>query len=401
MGDLDRARLSNDHLAPLWIEWVLVLLDARSGLQQTSFSGPRACQADLSTGEVVEFSVGNQGKLRISSSTSSIEGLEHIALEAHRRAEAGDVGDGVWWRAAFGTDVALTVGSELQMTRVMSEHVPFDGAWRLGDEILIVIEQGTKEPGPVMFPKFTMDIYFRVPAPAHGPYSRSLADERATTLRAITAFVVAAPVEHGTLFPLVGERLDAVKALVIAAPELPFGGSPIWSQLEALAPEDGPSEARTRVLGAMFSYEQAISQQSGFVALILMVSALEALSVPNVSGWDSNRVTARFSGFLLELCPGAIDEVMQHDNFREAFGTYSSSKRFLNELYGLRSKPLHTGYVSHGVNFPMGDTNGKLRLLLVSDLVRHAVAYFLQRPFSSLIGSPTISQDSTLDHEPG
>lgn len=394
MGDVDRARASEDHLALLLAEWVLVLLQAHLGVQQIRSSGPRAWSATVSTGEAVEFSVGDGGRLEVSSPQPSIDGLEQIALEAHRRAGAGDVGEGVWWRAAFSTDVALTVGSELHMIRVMSEHTPFDGQWRLGDEVLIDFKQGHTEPGPVFFPKFTTDIYFRVAAPGHGPYSRSLAEERGTILRAIVAFVVAAPVEKGAIFPLVGERMDAVKASIASAPELPFGDAPIWEQLEALVPETGPSEARTRVLGAMFSYEQAISQQSGFVALVLLVSALEALSVPNAPGWASNRVTSRFISFVRELCPDAIDETMRHDNFANAFGAFSSSTRFLNELYDLRSKPLHTGFVAHGVDFLMGDNNGKRRLILVSDLVRKAIASFLRRPFSSLIGNPAMAPDA-------
>jgi hypothetical protein len=96
----------------------------------------------------------------------------------------------------------------------------------------------------------------------------------------------------------------------------------------------------------MYAYKQAMRQESEYVTIALLVSALEALSVPNAS-WRLERVTTRFFRFVQELCPEAVRQVMQHDNFAEAFGPYSSERRFIDSLYSLRSQPLHTGFLHH------------------------------------------------------
>jgi hypothetical protein len=151
-------------------------------------------------------------------------------------------------------------------------------------------------------------------------------------------------------------------------------------------------EAFRRAQGAMFAYEQAISQESEYVTLALLVSALEALSVPNAA-WQMERVSARFIAFCLQLCPEAIDVVMKHVNFAQAFGGYSSAKRFLRTLYGLRSKPLHTGFLQHRVShLPAMGGDAGIRVALLSEIVRAAVVAFMRTPFSSLIGHPAVDQ---------
>jgi hypothetical protein len=151
-------------------------------------------------------------------------------------------------------------------------------------------------------------------------------------------------------------------------------------------------EALRRVQGAIFAYEQAMHQESEYVTLALLVSALEALSVPNAT-WQQERVTTRFFRFVQELCSDSLAEVMSHGNIAQAFGAYNSQRRFINAMYSLRSKPLHTGFLQHRLSaLPMGgEADAQIRVMLVSEIVRAGIVKFLRRPFSSLIGHPEIA----------
>jgi hypothetical protein len=125
------------------------------------------------------------------------------------------------------------------------------------------------------------------------------------------------------------------------------------------------------------------------------VSALEALTVPNAS-WQNDRVSARFVDFCLQLCPDAIDTLMRHGNFAQAFGAYRSPRRLLRTLYGLRSKPLHTGFLQHRASaLPAMGGDAGIRVMLVSEMVRAAIVTFMKEPFSSLIGHPTVDPSVT------
>ena len=130
------------------------------------------------------------------------------------------------------------------------------------------------------------------------------------------------------------------------------------------------------------------------MAIALLVSALEALSVPNAT-WRKSRLTTRFLRFVPALCPDSVREVMNHENFSEVFGSYTSERRFLDELYSLRSTPLHTGFLQHRLSaLPMGGGPAGIRVMLISGLVRAGIVEFLRRPFSSLIGHPVIAPPS-------
>ena len=159
------------------------------------------------------------------------------------------------------------------------------------------------------------------------------------------------------------------------------------SFIEAEFDTSGPP----RVQGAIFAYEQAMRQDSEYVTIALLVSALEALSVPNAS-WQQERVTTRFFRFVQELCSDSLVEIMAHGNFAQAFGAYGSQRRFIDAMYSLRSKPLHTGFVQHRLSaLPGMHGDAGIRVTLVSMLVCAGINEFLRRPFSSLTGHPQIA----------
>jgi hypothetical protein len=173
--------------------------------------------------------------------------------------------------------------------------------------------------------------------------------------------------------------------------EITVDGIVLAQRLTELAPYP---ELLRRVQGSLYAYEQALLQEGEYVTLVMLVSAVEALGVPNVSGWDQKRAVARFINFVQQAAPSPLNEIMTHGNFKEAFGNRTSKTRFLNELYSRRSRPLHTGFMQHNVQGALGyfaNTPVQMRVAFTSELVRACIKSFMEVPFSSLIGHPGIA----------
>ena len=235
-----------------------------------------------------------------------------------------------------------------------------------------------------------------VPGPGGGPFTKYMAERVATVIRSIIVYATAAPIEtFPSLFPLRPEAVTEAQqhATDSSVGELTVDGVLFYEAIASLAVGSN-REALRRIQEALFAYEQAISQASEYVAIVLFVSAIEALAVPNVA-WDQDRVTSRFVQFVEQAAfgTGLFSSIMDHSNFRQVFGNISSPKRFLNDLYAARSKPLHTGFVQHG-GFQMSAWEPSMRVALVSDLVRGVIRSFLTAPFSSLVGHPMIAPRS-------
>lgn len=386
-------------LDSLFVDWLIRLLDDRYGVRQRGSPGERRYSITLTDESVIEVEFDASGQPQVQGPTEHRADLPSLVEDARKRASALDFGSGVWWETSFSTDVSGITGvGMLHMMRTMSEHNTrrFQGDWRLGGDALLSFEQAETGPAVAVFPKFDVHMTFRVPAPAPGPHAEAIAAELGTFVRAAVAFATGAPLLGSpVLFPADEDKVREVTSKLANAPELPVEGEPLWAQVWAQAPDVQSTEALRRVQGAMFAYEQAMLQGSEYVTIALLISALEALSVPNAS-WQQDRVTTRFFRFLKELCPEAIDEVMSHANFAQAFGAYTSKRRFMDAMYSLRSKPLHTGFLQHRLAvLPMADSNAQIRVALISDIVRAGIVEFLRRPFSSLVGHPRMSP--TLD----
>ena len=125
--------------------------------------------------------------------------------------------------------------------------------------------------------------------------------------------------------------------------------------------------------------------------MVMLVSAIEALSVPNAP-WDGSRKVARFISFVLQAAPETVNQILGHRNFQAAFRKETTSPRkFLNDLYSRRSRPLHSGFLQHNVQGALGDfTGAPMRVAMASGLVRDCISSFLKTPFSSLTGHPTV-----------
>jgi hypothetical protein len=185
--------------------------------------------------------------------------------------------------------------------------------------------------------------------------------------------------------------VDAAKAQ-LADPAVQYmaaEGTAIGPRMYEFAQLGGDFELFQRMLGGLYAYEQSLSQASEYVAMVMLVSAIEALSVPNAP-WEGKAKVPRFKDFVLHVAPETLDQVIAHRNFPDAFGNRRSPKKVLEDLYSRRSRPLHGGFLlRHDVQGFLGDLmQGPMRVALVSGLVRDCIANFLFAPMSMLTGQP-------------
>jgi hypothetical protein len=386
---------NRDELQKLFVNWLICLLDERYGVSGWGTGGTSPWSVTLADGSTIQVGFKPTGQPDVQGPAKHEGSIASIVEDADRRTVARDYGAGAWWLVSRVTDMRGSGVAILHLMRLRNEHMPrqFQGDWRLGSDVLVCFRQmypSTSSP----IPMFDVDIAYCVPGPGPGPFSQERAEERGTLLRAAISFGTGAPLlDPGVFVPVnTGAWVSEVKGKLGRASELPIytaEGPSLWPEVTMLAQGSNVPEDVRRVQGALFAYEQAIRQESEYVTIVLLVSALEALSVPNFpkKNWRKDRVTTRFLRFVRELSPDDVKNVMNHENFAEAFGSITSSQRFLEDLYSLRSEPLHTGFVQHTVSAPMGGES-PVRVMLVSSFVRAGIVEFLRRPFSSLIGHP-------------
>lgn len=386
----------------LFANWVQSLLTERFGLHGTQ--GTWEFLIDQADRKVVLDIMPPASQLRWSSSDEDRPAVEAIIKEAWRRTRARDLGPGTWFRTRFTSQVGWSTDVyNLHVTRFMMEHRQrrYSGRFRFTDEILLEFEQRQSNPGPINPPDFTVDVTLRAPGPGPGPFTTKSAKDLATILRAATAYWTAAFLEHepgGLVFPAKPEdvataqqHLSDPSVRYIAADGIALGPR-IFEFAESSG--NGDFELFRRALGGLHAYEQALNQVSEYVAIVMLVSAIEALSIPNTR-WEGKRKTTRFISFVLSSAPATVDQVIAHNNFPQAFGNRRSQKKFLNEIYNRRSRPLHTGFLQHNVEGFFGDLTGApMRVALVSGLVRDCISSFVTSPFSSLIGHPRLDREA-------
>ena len=163
-----------------------------------------------------------------------------------------------------------------------------------------------------------------------------------------------------------------------------------FNEFAALGDLDGIN----RVRGALLSYHAALQQASPDVAMMLLVSSMEALIVPRPE-WRKEKATKRFIEGIDALCHSVVEQLVNHPNVERAFsyvkrgGPRARHRQLLDTIYALRSIPTHSGISpTGGAIMSMLDSPGSLKVALLSDLARGAILSFLQAPWSSLIGHP-------------
>lgn len=114
-------------------------------------------------------------------------------------------------------------------------------------------------------------------------------------------------------------------------------------------------------------------------------------------------MSRRFLDFFDDLMPQALDEVLAHANFEEAFQvkrgqrTARALRRDLfRRIYALRSEPVHQGLSTHIHPFGMAyEESASLQRAFFCDLSERAILAYLQAPRSSLIGHPKLDASAS------
>jgi len=394
-------KVNGEDALHLFIDWFWHLLSQKHGIQQTGYAGDAWTFSVQGSCVYKILHNRSNGEVMLDVPESVFPDAEQVAMEAARRASAVDVGDPTWWVTGFESKGNLDESSQLHMMRSVGQHKQFPGKWKLGNDAVVSFNEREFNHLPVL-PKQEVKIVFRSNGPGHGPFGHAAACKNATLIRATLSFVTGTPLEGlPGIFPAKAqEREEAERELEAGAlPEIHLLGLHVWPAIARLL---AGREAFDRVLGALLAYEHALTQKSGNASLVFFVTAIEALIVPNTV-WSKERVTKRFCEFLVTACPETLREVLAHANFREAFGEIEKPKEFVEKLYQLRSRPIHTGHLGMFRDILNADPDS-VRVALVGDVTRDAILAFLRQPFSSLWGHPKLDpfvriQFSAEEHE--
>lgn len=324
--------------------------------------------------------------------TTGLTSASHRAVIEHATActDLGLIG-GIWWYAVADSKRSLDQTECLQFMRSLDHACRVTGRVALGKQALLEFAAGSEEPGLAHFSPVSAKLFFLAPGIHPGPFSTRLAMGLAPNLTACASYCLGTPLD---LFPSSLRRADptqlaqieqAVRAAPI--PQLAFGGIPIWATLEGLH-FTGAAEAANRAIRAIASYETAMRQRTLAATVVHLVSAIEALALPNLPSVAKHRTVKRFKDFLCECVPDVLDATLQHGNFSTAFPNVRTAKQLTDEIYDSRSRAVHSGQFGEYYEFHALDEG--VRVALIAEIARAAIVSFVQCPFSSLVGHPSI-----------
>lgn len=327
--------------------------------------------------------------------------VKQISNEAQKKVESNTPTPGSWWSIGFDKQQGnMDQNSLLHMFRNLGTYKRGPEKLRLGRSALLEIEDGTGDH-PALFPKLSIEVSIISPGASTGPFSKMQAEKMIPVVGAVLSSCFGTPLTpSAALFPVKDEKLNEVVKDVKSNEilELGFQGVPIWSVLQNCH-LSGAGELADRLVGAMMAYEAGMLQRTDHSTLLFFVSAIEALTVPNLKSAKTQRLSKRFCSFLDEFATTAMDEIMAHANFEQAFGRITSRKKFAAELYNLRSQPVHTGHFGNYSGMMMADDQS-LKVGLVNDVVTGAIAALIKQPVSLLWGHPELDPSLTIRLNP-
>jgi hypothetical protein len=241
-------------------------------------------------------------------------------------------------------------------------------------------------------------VYVAVPGPATGFFSDFIAHGVVEPVAAICSFALGRPVDPPpALFaPNKDDHKEArdkqgdSAILTLARKSISLD---IFSPLSV----PGGFDWSTRARSALLTFDAAMRQERDSVANVLYVVAAESLTVP-AAKWREQRLTARFVDFYLREMAPALDVIIAHGNFEEAFDIKragkrpeSLRKRLLLKIYGVRSRQVHEGLLpTYRGMFGLHNVGADMQRALIHDFAHDAILSFLSSPRSSLIGHPQL-----------
>jgi hypothetical protein len=392
----------------LFTAWVQSLAEQRLALRQHGRGSTAQGEETYNFGDptasnfVLERSLNGRWKLQSSQGLAEND-IQAVVSDALEKVASGDFGDDVVYQTTMqAKSFAINAVSMSQFARLLGDQKYIDGSRRLGDRVLL--EFNPKAPddpaaSQLFAPETDITVTIFTPGPTAGDLSQKIAMGITETVGAICAFALGRVVEVPLMiFPLSGEAAAVAHSRRRDRPILGLAREhvslDIFGEFAALGDMDG----LLRVRGALLSYHAALQQSSPDVALMLLVSSLEALIVPRPE-WRKEKATKRFIDALSDLCPEVIDSLVNHPNVERAFGykkrggPRAQRRQLLDQIYALRSNPTHSGLGLSGAGMlSMFADSGSMRTALLSDLACGALLQFLQAPRSSLIGHPMFDQ---------
>jgi hypothetical protein len=240
-----------------------------------------------------------------------------------------------------------------------------------------------------------------MPGPTSSFLTQPAAASTVEIAAAICAFVTGGSIQASpVIFPADEEQSAHARLLQRdrSIPELSHRGVSldIFGNLESL----GGNDAVSKATGALLAYHAAMQQANPDVAMLLLVSAIEALIVPKPR-WKINKATNRFIVAVNDLCPEAVDALLARRNVEAAFSfkkrgsTERQRKALVDKIYELRSISAHSGLSPSGFGSMLGSINpSSMRLAPLMDLATAAILGFLEAPRSYLVGHPMWDDDA-------
>ena len=238
--------------------------------------------------------------------------------------------------------------------RTLGDQAPIEGSRRLSDVVILDFEEGILADAPsdglLFVPESKIQVTIFAPGPAYSALAQQFTPGAVEMIAAVCAFAAGRPVEYfgHALFPAPAEVAEAAMARrhdwQISGLARDHIYLDVFVALQAL----GDFDAVLRVRGALLAYHAALKQTSPDVAVMLLVTCIEALISPRHE-WGKQKVTNRFHKSLVELCPQAVDELLGHANVEQAFeyrkrgGPRRQQRELLERIYETRSIPTHTG----------------------------------------------------------
>lgn len=322
--------LPRDVAKLLFAQWMGYLTSERLGFNQTGASGNESGSQWFSfaaaDGRKIVLSAVGDSEWAISECDGlPIEDAFALVVEAAEQVAARNTGDDVVYEVRMRAAPA-TIDSNMMLNfmRALGDQIRMLDWRRLGGAVLLHFsEEGPDDPSPLLFaPSAEIRILMFIPGPSAGPLASRLAGAIAETVQAICTLALGRVVTldfGGVMFPASSEVSTEARAM---RGDLRIGNLArdsvsldIFDDLVNRAGGDGFQRAR----GALLSYHSALTQVNADVATMLFVTAMEALVAPRHE-WGKDKVTTRFINFFEELCPDAVDALLDHDNVKAAFG---------------------------------------------------------------------------------
>jgi hypothetical protein len=413
--ELPPQKFPDDVDTYLFVSWVQYFSRERLSLEQHGSSGKVSTGIKFTFGSPTDshfiLERSNKGIWTVAKNVDvNPSVLADIVDEAISRLSSGDLGDGVVYQTTLKSKgFSMSAGDLSQFMRRLGDQVPITGMRRLGDYVIIEFSQ---EPpadpnAPLLFvPETSIKVTVFAPGPIASTLTHRTASGTFEIVAAICAFALGNPIETPIVaMPSPADAADPQRAIRHDASTLGLARDSVSLDIFGEFLLLGGPQAVLKVRGALLAYNAALQQSSSDVALMLLVSSIEALIVPS-QDWKKDKATKRFIEAVNELCPEVVDTLVSHGNVEEAFdckirgGEIQRRKRLLDRIYEFRSIPTHQGLgLSTSEAFIALASPGSMRVALLSDLARGAILNYLRSPRSSLIGHPSFAGLEIL--EPG